>query len=263
MRMPFACFVALGVAACAPPVPESGQGVGFQDYSTYMQQREAALQNGTPMGAAPSVAPMNATPMGTTPVMQAPIGTLPGAVAPMSGAPIAQTTPEFSTARLGAAIDAADGGVAGAPLAGTEALGGVQQGVVIPDTAGDIGLGATGEPMAAPVAALPMEPIQPAIAQPLQPGPVQPLPTRTSDGTPNIVQFALSTSHAVGTPMYERSSLHVGNLESTCAKYGSADVAQEAFLAAGGPDKDRKGIDPDGDGYACSWDPQPFRAALN
>ena len=22
------------------------------------------------------------------------------------------------------------------------------------------------------------------------------------------------------------------------------------------------GIDPDGDGYACSWDPSPFRAAL-
>lgn len=244
MRMPFACCVALGLAACTPTVPESG--VGFQDYSTYMQQREAALQNGTPMTAnqTGSVAPMASAPV---------------AVAPMGTAPIAATTPEFSTQRLGAAIDAADDGAAGAPLDSNAQLGGIQQGVVIPDTAGDIGLGAAAELPAAVVAV----PEQPAMIQPVQPGPVQPLPERNSDGTPNIVQFALSTSHAVGTPMYERSSLRVGNLDSACAKYGSPDVAQEAFLAAGGPEKDRKGIDPDGDGYACSWNPQPFRAALN
>lgn len=248
MRMSFACCVALGLAACTPSVPESGPGVGFQDYSTYLQQREAALQNGGPVASAPTVAPMNTTPGG---VMPAPVGS----------APIAQTTPGFSTERLGAAIDAADGGAAaGAPLDPTAQLGGgIQQGVVIPDTAGDVGVGAAAE---LPAAIAPVVE-QPAIIQPVQPGPAQPLPERSEDGTPNIVQFALSTSHAVGTPMYERSSLRVGNLEGACAKYGSPDVAQEAFLAAGGPEKDRKGIDPDGDGYACSWNPQPFRAALN
>ena len=260
MRMPLVCSVALGLAACTPSVPDSAPGVGFQDYSTYLQQREAALQNGGPVAGAPTVAPMNTAPGGVAPVT------------PMGAAPVAATTPEFSTARLGAAIDAADGGAAGAPLDPTAQLGGgIQQGVVIPDTAGDIGLGtdtALGAGTAAPTGVAPADttPVvaeQPAMIQPVQPGPVQPLPERSDDGTPNIVQFALSTSHAVGTPMYERSSLRVGNLDSACAKYGSADVAQEAFLAAGGPEKDRKGIDPDGDGYACSWNPQPFRAALN
>ncbi|CAN0586593.1 unnamed protein product, partial [Ectocarpus sp. 12 AP-2014] len=40
-----------------------------------------------------------------------------------------------------------------------------------------------------------------------------------------------------------------------------ADQAQIAFLEAGGPEKDRNGMDPDGDGFACNWDPTPFRRA--
>ena len=39
-------------------------------------------------------------------------------------------------------------------------------------------------------------------------------------------------------------------------------AAQEAFLKAGGPERDRYGLDPDGDGFACRWDPTPFRAAI-
>ncbi len=87
------------------------------------------------------------------------------------------------------------------------------------------------------------------------------VPQRPGDVGPNIVQFAISTTHAVGTQMYKRSSLRVSG--SACAKFASPDLAQEAFLAAGGPEKDRKGLDPDGDGFACSWDPRPFRAAVN
>jgi hypothetical protein len=40
------------------------------------------------------------------------------------------------------------------------------------------------------------------------------------------------------------------------------DAAQEAFLAAGGPERDRNNLDPDGDGFACWWDPEPFRRAM-
>jgi hypothetical protein len=47
-----------------------------------------------------------------------------------------------------------------------------------------------------------------------------------------------------------------------CAKYVSNAAAQEAFLKAGGPERDRYGLDPDGDGFACRWDPTPFRAAI-
>ena len=38
-------------------------------------------------------------------------------------------------------------------------------------------------------------------------------------------------------------------------------IAQAEFLRRGGPDRDPKALDPDGDGFACSWDPRPFQAA--
>ncbi|MFC3182546.1 hypothetical protein [Cypionkella sinensis] len=88
------------------------------------------------------------------------------------------------------------------------------------------------------------------------------LPQRVDDGAPNIVQFAISTNHPKGTQMYKRGGLRLNSYNAACAKFASPDLAQEAFLAAGGPDRDRKGLDPDGDGYACAWDPTPFRAAV-
>ena len=47
----------------------------------------------------------------------------------------------------------------------------------------------------------------------------------------------------------------------TCSGYASADTAQRAFIAAGGPILDPKGMDPDGDGFVCGWDPRPVRNA--
>ena len=73
------------------------------------------------------------------------------------------------------------------------------------------------------------------------------------------MEYALSTTHAPGTQMYSRSSLRFTNPDVACARYGSPDLAQQAFLEAGGPERDRRGLDPDGDGYACTWDPRPFR----
>ena len=46
---------------------------------------------------------------------------------------------------------------------------------------------------------------------------------------------------------------------SACRRFSNADEAQRAFLANGGPQTDRGGLDPDGDGFACSWDPTPYR----
>lgn len=92
---------------------------------------------------------------------------------------------------------------------------------------------------------------------------VQPtaLPSRTSAG-PNIVQYALSTSHSRGTRVHRRITVASGaKFQRNCAGYSSADEAQIDFLSNGGPRRDRKGIDPDGDGYACNWDPAPFRRA--
>lgn len=90
------------------------------------------------------------------------------------------------------------------------------------------------------------------------------LPTRPGSNRPNIVEYALRTDNPKGVSLYKRSGFRAeAKYESSCGSYSSPDLAQEDFLALGGPEKDRKGMDPDGDGFACSWDPAPFRAARN
>lgn len=93
---------------------------------------------------------------------------------------------------------------------------------------------------------------------------VQPsaVPQRTGAEGPNIVQYALATTNQKGQPIYRRGGLFAERrFAQACAKYPSPDLAQQAFLAEGGPERDRLGVDPDGDGFACAWDPAPFRAA--
>ncbi len=88
------------------------------------------------------------------------------------------------------------------------------------------------------------------------------VPQRTGRAGPNIVQYALATSNPVGRPVYSRGGLFAERkFRAACAKFASPDLAQQAFLREGGPERDRLGVDPDGDGFACSWDPAPFRAA--
>ena len=95
---------------------------------------------------------------------------------------------------------------------------------------------------------------------------VQPtaLPSRSGNTGPNIVEYALATKHPVGTKVYNRIGLNKqSRFERNCAKYSSPDRAQIDFLANGGPNRDKMGLDPDGDGYACAWNPAPFRIAVN
>ena len=89
----------------------------------------------------------------------------------------------------------------------------------------------------------------------VQPGP---LPSRP-DGV-NIALFANQTTNSVGQSIYPRSiGARVGGV-GNCGRFRDADAAQRAFLTGGGPEADRYGIDPDGDGFACKWDPAPYRA---
>lgn len=89
------------------------------------------------------------------------------------------------------------------------------------------------------------------------------VPERPSGNTaPNIVAYALETTNLVGQSVYRRSSrFNEDRYRRACAEFGSSDQAQAAFLAAGGPERDRRGLDPDGDGFACFWNPAPFRTA--
>jgi len=87
------------------------------------------------------------------------------------------------------------------------------------------------------------------------------LPQRTENSGPNIVAYALQTTNARGQRLFTRFAPSQQRFQRNCAAYRNADEAQRDFLARGGPQRDRLGIDPDGDGFACGWDPAPFRAA--
>lgn len=87
------------------------------------------------------------------------------------------------------------------------------------------------------------------------------VPDRPGSTGPNIIEYALSTTHPVGQQIYRRFSLNMGRHERNCLAYRSDDLAQEAFLSMGGPERDRQALDPDGDGYACGWDPEVYRRA--
>ena len=88
------------------------------------------------------------------------------------------------------------------------------------------------------------------------------LPRRPGSTAPSIVEFAIKTTNPVGTQLYSRPFASETRFEWNCAKYSSQSAAQEAFLSKGGPKFDANGLDPDGDGFACYWDPEPFRSVL-
>lgn len=251
----------LGLAACAPELP--GPGAGFSPYTTEYDG----------FGDAP----------------------VPGALAPPNGTPPAG----FDPARVGAAIDAAEQGAAlGAPLTAMPSdlsaapavpvapstaygavIGGddlfdpnrprgdapagiaVQAGEVVISNSGisdeqDFDAVAGRETIASDA-----ERIARNRAQYLQIEPTA-LPERSGSSGPNIVEYAINTSNGLGEPLYNRSSIRLTSPEAACKRFRTADLAQEAFLRAGGPERDPRGLDPDGDGFACAWDPRPFRTAL-
>jgi hypothetical protein len=252
MRAPVYVMFALGLTACAPAVPDSGAGVGFQPYGDYLKDRTAG---GAAAPAAP-VMPFN----GFSPdAAAAAIDKAEGRSATAPVAPIANVIPAAPVIP----VVPADPVMPGARPRGNAPAG-------IAETTSEMGYATAGvsdeqdfqavsarETIESDKARIEKNRAQYQVDQPGA------LPQRTGTGGPNIVEFALSVTHPVGTMMYRRSSFGLVSQDRACAKYPSPDMAQEAFLAAGGPDRDRKGLDPDGDGYACSWDPSPFRAALN
>lgn len=77
--------------------------------------------------------------------------------------------------------------------------------------------------------------------------------------TPVLTRYALQTTHIPGTRVHTRSGGSDAQAARLCAQFPSADRAQLAFLAAGGPARDPRGLDPDGDGFVCGWTPVPLR----
>lgn len=242
-RFPFgpttgAAFAALALAACTPTASDTGAGVGFTDYGAYVR------------GAQPGPASVG-----------------PVVVPPPGGS--------FDPAAAAAAIDRADGVAppgdtvtalppvedgtvrprGGAPAGIKEETGEVASNVGISDEQ-DFDAVAARETIESDAARIERNRAEYVTVQP------QDLPQRPGDTGPNIVEFALATNHAPGVQLYKRGGLGIRDQNAACAKYASPDQAQQEFLSKGGPERDRMGVDPDGDGFACSWDPRPFRTAL-
>lgn len=237
--------LALTLAACAPPVPDSGAGVGFQnynDYNSYRVARENELRAESPSPVTPIAGPniSDETPITTATLTAAGIG--PRSAVPASApANPAPTSPTVVAAAP--APDPVQGRVVAVPE-NEPTISDEQNFAAVSDRQ-------TIESDAARLRA------QRQAYQVVQPTAV---PQRTGTEGPNIVQFALSTRNAVGQKVYSRSALQRGaRYQRNCANYASADLAQEDFLRSGGPERDKLGIDPDGDGFACNWDPTPFR----
>ncbi|KJS40151.1 MAG: hypothetical protein VR71_24100 [Roseovarius sp. BRH_c41] len=241
MRFTLGLVALVALVACAPAVPDSGAGVGFEDYGTYEREkaaREAALAQGAlPPPDAVSTEPLNAT-----------------------GQAMSAGTDDAAAiaADARAALDAAAANSGEVPLQASpsnpppavENAAGISE----ENNFDAVGAERSIEEDAARIA---NNRAQYQVVQP------QAIGSRPSDVGPNIVEYALSSKHAVGTPVYRRMGLSASSkFERNCAQYPSADQAQLDFLRRGGPEKDRQGLDPDGDGYACGWDPRPYRNAV-
>lgn len=236
-----------GLAACQPAVPDSGagaydsgRGVGFDDPSTLAarQARDARLATST---VVPNAPPVSGEPLSAlrTPVPQ-----------PTQRSARAVYDPQSLDAELAAGSNS---GVAVVNASPSNAAPVFQSNPAISDENSFDAVSGR-ETIASDAARVQSNRAQYQIVQPTD------LPQRSGDAQPNVVQYALQTNHPKGTKVYQRLNIaSVSGLMRSCARYASADEAQIDFLARGGPERDRRGLDPDGDGYACDWDPAPFR----
>lgn len=79
---------------------------------------------------------------------------------------------------------------------------------------------------------------------------------------PRVAAFALRTTHLPGQRQWRRNPLRADG-QAICAQFASRDEAQDRFLRDGGPERDPNGMDPDGDGFVCGFDPSALRASAN
>lgn len=231
----FAVVLPLALAACAPDVPDSGAGVGFQDYNSYIRNTY------TPP---PAAAPVAAPPQSFDPTLAA------DAIARAEGGTAAAPAP------ASAPVPSGDRPRGNAPAGIKE-----ESGEMIHSSGGisdeqDFAAVSARETIESDAERIARNRAQYVVVQPKD------LPQRPGDTGPNIVEYALATTHEPGVQMHSRSSFGRKDPTAACMKFPSSDLAQQEFLARGGPDRDRLGLDPDGDGFACDWDPRPFRLAV-
>ena len=228
------------LAACQPAVPEDSRfGVGFdQTFDQQRVNRDSALT--TPVPASPSV---SAQPL---PAAGSAEDTAAQTAAILASTGQVQDAERLAAAANNSGIQPLEASPSNPPPAVVDNTTGISRENNFDAVSGQ----RTIESDAARIAA------NRAQYQVIQP---QALPQRSAS-EPNTVTYALSTTNPVGNSIYRRSVFNTQNkFLRNCAAFGGEDLAQIAFLKAGGPERDRQGLDPDGDGYACDWDPSAFR----
>lgn len=243
------------MVACSPSVPDSGAGF---DTIEAQRARDAELTTGMPLAAptvlseetlAPAAIPTT-LPMGAAPptVVAQP---LPQAVSQTAGTGQSADIAAETAAAL--ALASANSGQA--PLQASPSNPAPQNQAAISDE-NDFSAVSSRQSISSDAERIAQNRAQYQVVTPTV------LPTRQGTAQPNVVDYALSTSNPRGSKVYSRSGFNgAAKAARNCARYPSPDLAQSAFLAKGGPQKDRQGLDPDGDGYACAWDPAPYRQA--
>ncbi len=245
MRSTIATVLTLGLlSACGTPVPNSGPGVGFSTPSPDQQARDAALEGAPPAGQPFPLPPAISD---ETRLVEAPT-----AVEDLGSDDIAAQTTAALAATGGISTPAT---VSSSQIAPAAPAGSGQPAPGISDEQ-DFEAVASRESIESDADRIAANRAQYQVVPPTE------LPQRPSSDQPNIVNYALSTDHAPGTRVYSRSGVNTASrVARNCARYSSPDLAQGAFLSSGGPQQDQYGLDPDGDGFACSWDPTPYRQA--
>ena len=234
------CIGALGVlSACQPAIPDSG--VGFDNTNLNQRaQRDAAL-TGAPIPAPAAVSETSLTPVADD-------GSAEATAAETARVLAATRTPPSDTAAANSGVE---------PLQASPGNPAPQQ-LNNPGISDENSFEAVAsrETIQSDKARIAANRAQYEVVQP------EALPSRSEASQPNIVAYALRTRHPRGQQVHSRSGFsRAAKTVRNCAAYPSPDQAQIDFLAGGGPERDRKALDPDGDGYACDWDPTPFRRA--
>jgi hypothetical protein len=251
------------LAACSPNIPDSAAGIGFENSQEAQLARDTALTTGQPL-VPPSVlseetlapvpfepqvssSPLSAT---ATPVTSAPVVAQPQSVA----STIASQSDDIA-AETAAALALASANSGQVPLQASPSNPPPQSQTGISDE-NDFAAVSNRQSISSDAERIAQNREQYQVIA------ATALPTRAGTSQPNIVAYALQTSNPRGTKAYSRSGFNsAAKAARNCARFPSPDQAQIAFLTKGGPQKDRQGLDPDGDGYACTWDPAPFRQA--
>ena len=79
--------------------------------------------------------------------------------------------------------------------------------------------------------------------------------------TVNLALYARMNKNKLGKKIYRRHPILDIN-KPGCSQFGNGNTAQIFFLKNGGPKNDYYQLDNDGDGFACSWNPEIYRKII-